>query len=246
MGGFVRRTFLFLLVLLFSCFIAAEEIQLKDGSKISGTLTGIDGTVFHLKTSYGDIQIPRSEVVLIRFSESDTPKTDQSAGEPPRVDESLDGATYSNRTAHFQLSVPPGWSTAPELRKTKDIVAALKSMDQALFLFVTPEHYSGSLQTYQVLAETQIQSNFQDYEKLSQSPAKVDGRTAMRIVFRAKKGAMVLKFLVYIVPYDGSMVRLSFGTLEPLFNDAAPIFEKMAQSYHSTADKPVARLALPD
>jgi len=68
----------------------------------------------------------------------------------------------------------------------------------------------------------------------------------MRITFKAKKGAMVLRFLVYIVSYDGTMVRLSFGTLDPLFNDAVPVFEKMAQSYHSTADKPVAQLGFPN
>jgi len=151
---------LFFFFLTFSCLISAEEIQLKDGSKISGTLTAIDANVFHVKTSYGDIQIPRSAVVLIRFAETGTEKSVDANADPPRIDESLVGATYSNRTGDFELRVPPGWAMAPELRKTKDIVAALKSTDQALFLFVTPERYSGSMQTYQVLAETQIQSNF--------------------------------------------------------------------------------------
>lgn len=242
----MRRNSLIFFFLTFSCLFSAEEIQLKDGSKISGTLTGIDVNALHVKTSYGDIQIPRSQVVQISFSDSDAQKSADSTGELPQVEESLVGATYSNRTGHFQLSVPAGWATAPELRKSKDIIAALKSMDQALFLFVTPEHYSGSIQTYQVLAETQIQSNFQDYEKLSESAAKLDGRPAMRFTFKAKKGAMVLQFLVYIVSYDGTMVRLSFGTLQPLFNDAVPVFEKMAQSYHSTVDKPVAKLGLPN
>ncbi len=242
----MRRYLLILFSLTLSCLISAEEIQLKDGSKITGTLTGIDVNVLNVKTSYGDIQIPRSEVVLIRFSDNDAQKATDPDASLPRIEESLVGATYSNRTAHFQLDVPAGWSTAPELRKSKDIVAALKSMDQAFFLFVTPERYSGSIQTYQVLAETQIQSNFQDYEKLSESSAKLDGRPAMRFTFKAKKGAMVLEFLVYIVSYDGTMVRLSFGTLQPLFNDAVPVFEKMAQSYHSTADKPVAQLGHPN
>ena len=242
----MRRNLLILFFLIFPCLLSAEEIELKDGSKITGTLTGIDVNVFHVKTSYGDIQIPRSQVVLIRFSENDAQKTTDSDATLPHIEESLVGATYSNRTAHFQLNVPAGWGMAPELRKSKDIVAALKSMDQALFLFVTPEHYSGSIQTYQVLAETQIQSNFQDYEKLSETAAKLDGRPAMRFTFKAKKGAMVLQFLVYIVSYDGTMVRLSFGTLQPLFNDAVPVFEKMAQSYRSTADKPVAQLGHPN
>jgi hypothetical protein len=38
---------------------------------------------------------------------------------------------------------------------------------------------------------------------------------------------------VYFVPYDGRMVRLTFITLEPLFEESLPIFEKIALSYHS-------------
>ena len=43
-----------------------------------------------------------------------------------------------------------------------------------------------------------------------------------------------MKFLVYIVPYDGRIVRLTFFTLEPLFDDGTAVFEKMAASYRST------------
>ena len=57
-------------------------------------------------------------------------------------------------------------------------------------------------------------------------------KSADRLVFhaQAKTGAN-LKFLVYLVPLDGQMVRLTFFTLEPLFADALPTFEKIATSY---------------
>jgi hypothetical protein len=42
-----------------------------------------------------------------------------------------------------------------------------------------------------------------------------------------------LKSAVYIVPYEGRMVRLSFLTLEALFPDSLPTFEKIASSYHT-------------
>lgn len=243
----MRVTSLLLAVLLFSYPLArAEEIELKDGSKISGKLTAVEGNVFRVKTAYGEIQVPRSEVVLIRFQENGS-KSESGSREPKAdassVDESLDGTTYSNRTAHFQVNMPPGWSLAPELRQGKEIVAALKSDDQAHCFMVTSEKYTGSLKTYELLAETHVQSNFQDFEKISEAPTKLDDRDGTRVVFKAKKGAMVFKFLVYILPYDGLMVRLSFFTLEPLFNDAEPVFEKIAKSYHSTANKPVAKRA---
>lgn len=237
-----------LFISLFSSLLLAEEIELKDGSKVSGSLTSIDGNIFHVKTAYGEIQIPRSDVVAIRFPENSAGKGDPSkndSGSPTPVDEKLDGTTYSNRTAHFQAVVPPSWSLAPELRTKKGMVAALQSEDQAHFLFVTQEKYSGDLKTYELLAETEVQTNFQDFEKLSEVPVKLDNRPGMRIVFKGNKGSMKLKFVVYIISYDNLMTRLTFGTLDPLFDDAVPVFEKIAQSYHSTSDKPIARLTRP-
>jgi hypothetical protein len=40
--------------------------------------------------------------------------------------------------------------------------------------------------------------------------------------------------------YDGAMVRLTFFTLDQLYDDSEATFEKIAQFYHSTAEKPVA------
>ena len=41
------------------------------------------------------------------------------------------------------------------------------------------------------------------------------------------------------------MVRLSFFTLEPLFDGALPLFEKMAASYHSLSNESVASALAP-
>jgi hypothetical protein len=243
----VRATYLFIAVFLLSSLLHAEEIQLKDGSKLTGKITAIDGNTFHVKTAYGEIQVPRTEIVSIQFPENSAKKEGSGEDAASQPDESLEGTLYSNRTAHFQVTVPAGWAISPELRKAKEIAAALKSADQAHFFLVTPEPYTGSLTTYRVLAETQYQSKFQEYQKLSESETKLDGRNGLRIVFKGKPADTntTLKFLVYIIPYEDRMVRLSFFTFEPLFDDAVPIFEKMAVSYHSTSDKPVAKLASP-
>ena len=212
----------------------AEEIQLKDGSKITGKVVGLNNDKFQVKTSYGEISVPRPEIISITFPEN-APKKPEAAVEPlPTVDESLLGNMYSNRTAGFQVTVPSGWKIAPELRK-KDVVAALDSPDGTLFFMVTPETFSGTLATYKVLAETQYQKNFTDYVNDGEKEAQLDGHKGIRMVWHGTANAnqTKVKFVVYIVPYDGRMVRLSFFTLPPLFDDAVPVFEKIAQSYHS-------------
>jgi hypothetical protein len=222
--------------LLVAAALLAEEIQLKDGSKITGKIVGVSGETFQVKTNYGDINVPRSEVVSITFPEN-APKTAASnADTPPPVDEDLKGNIYTNHTAGFQVGVPSGWKISPDLRASKDVVAALDSADDTLFFMVTPEKFSGTLATYKVLTENQYQKNFAGYVNDGESEAELDGRKGIRIICHgtAKSNNADLKFLVYILPYEGRMVRLSFFTLPPLFNDGLPAFEKIAASYRST------------
>lgn len=216
--------------------LTAEDIQLKDGSKITGKVTGVTGESFQVKTAYGEIKVPRSEIVTINFPENVPAKpTEDAGGATSAIDETLDGTHYVNRTAGFEVTVPVGWVLAPELRKTPEITAALKSPDESLFFMVTPEKFAGNLNTYRVFAETQYQSKFKDYQKQAESEVKLDGRPATRLVWwgKSQDNNVPIKFLVYILPYEGRMVRLSFFTLEPLFNDAVPTFEKIALSYHT-------------
>lgn len=220
-------------VSLLSLAVNAEDIQLKDGTKISGKVIGINGDTFQVKTAYGDIKVPRSEVVTITFPENQ-PKQDVGLGAPP-IDESLDGTSYINHAANFAATVPKGWAVAPELRKTKDIVAALKSPDQALFFMVTTEQFAGNLATYQVLVETQVRTRFKEYQRVTQSDASIDGKNGTRLILQATSPDLStpFKFIVYLVPYDDHIIRLTFFTLEPLFSDAVPTFEKIAASYHT-------------
>jgi hypothetical protein len=215
-------------ILILSSLVFGEEIQLKDGSKITGRITALDSTTFQIKTAYGEIHVPRTEIISIQFPENGSKKEGESQTTLPHLDESLDGTLYSNRTAHFQVTVPSGWVLAPELRQSPDVAAALKGADQAAFFMVTPESYAGPLSTYRVLAETQYQNKFQDYQIVSETEAKLDGRAGLRLVWKGKTRdtSLALKFLVYIIPYDDRMVRLTFWTLDPLFDDAVPVFRK--------------------
>ncbi len=215
----------------------AEEIHLKDGTKLTGVITGVAGDGFQIRTAYGEIKVPRSDVVSITFPENQ-PKQEiegEQSNSLPKIDESLDGSSYTNFTNNFALSVPAGWRIAPELRTKKEVAAALMSADQTLFFLVTPETFAGTLQTYRVLVENQARTNLADFEKLSESDAPLDGRNGTRMIYRAspRDSHTPLKFLIYVIPYEGRMVRLTFFTLEPLFNDAVPVFEKIALAYHS-------------
>jgi hypothetical protein len=138
----------------------------------------------------------------------------------------------------FHGNVPQGWLLAPELAKlSADIAAALKSPDQIYFFFVTPEKYLGTLATYKVLVETQYQLKFKD-EKMSESQIQLDGENSIRMIWRGKNAAAnnaSMKSLVCIVPYENRMVRLTFLTLETLFDDGVPIFEKIASSYQTAS-----------
>jgi RNase P/RNase MRP subunit p29 len=227
--------------------VRAEDIQLKDGSKISGRITSVNDNAFEVKTAYGVIKVPRTDIVAIQFPQNAPAKNEQGSGTSdsalPAIQESLDGTSYVNRTAHFQVQVPKGWVLAPQLRKGKEIVASLMSTD-ALFFLVTAEGFTGSLSTYRVLVETQAQSKFRDYQKISETDAKVDGKPALRLVLQAKSpdNGVVLKFLIYILADGDQMVRLTFFTLEPLFDDAVATFESIVSSYHLTADKSIATL----
>lgn len=229
-----KISFVFLLAMLaIAAHVRAEDIQLKDGTKVTGTITGVNGDAFQVKTAYGDISIPRSEIVSISFPEN-APKNAEKDDALPAIDEELRGETYVNRTAGFQMAFPSGWKIAPELHK-KDVVASLKSTDEILFFMATPEKFSGTLATYKVLAETQYKINLSDYVVDAQADTELDGRKGMRSIFHGTSNAnhAQIKFLVYLLPYDGRMLRLSFFTLEPLFNDNLPVFEKIAASYHS-------------
>lgn len=231
----MKKGTLLVAILLMSLSVAyAEDIKLKDGTKISGTITGVTADKFQVKTAYGDIQVPRSEIVSISFP-NNAPKA-EAKDAVPEIDQSLTGNAYVNRTERFELKVPNGWSVAPEML-SHDIHGALKSADQTLFIFYTPEKFAGTTATYLVLADSGFRASFKDFEKLSQTEVSLDGVKATRLVWHGKNAAShdtPIKALVYVIPYEGKMVRLSFLTMEALFEEALPTFEKIAASYHAT------------
>jgi len=223
----------------FFCLPAqAEEFLLKDGTKITGTLTGVSGGNLQIKTAYGDISVPRAQIISITFTENQ-PKTSEpaaSSGAVRPVMESLHDGKYINQSGGFTVTLPADWKLAPDvLGSAPSLVAALASADETRLFLVTPENFVGTADTYRVLVETQIKTNFTDYQELEQNDVTIDGRKGLRMVSvgTKKSSGTQFKFLIFIVPYEGRVMRLTFLTLVPFFNDALPVFEKIAASYQT-------------
>ncbi len=73
--------------LLFAAFARADEIKLKDGSKITGTIVGFEDNSFKVKTSYGFAVVQKDQVVSITVTDpAKKPESDSAKKpDPPAV-----------------------------------------------------------------------------------------------------------------------------------------------------------------
>ena len=237
------------LVFLVSGFSAmAEEVSLKDGTKIVGHMTAVTPDKVEVETSYGKVQLKRSDILTISFPENGA---SANAGQPAspavapgttvkadalKVDEVLNGLQYTNRTAKFTLTVPPDWILAPELRHSPDTLAALTSRDKLRFIMVAQEEYPGSLDSYKELTMLGARRNLSNFEELSESPATIDGKPALMIFYRgtlSKAANLPVEFVSAIVVSGKTYTKVTAWCVEPLFRDVQPTFEKVLNSYRS-------------
>jgi hypothetical protein len=235
-----RLLSLFLLLPVAGLPALAEEISLKDGTKIVGHMSGLTADKIEVETSYGKMQLKRSDIVSINFPEN----APASAGTSPaakevtlNIEESLRGTQYVNKTGKFTLAVPADWKISGKLPRTAPVVTGLSSHDDMRFLLVTQEEFSGSLESYKGLIEMKYQKTFGGYEALSESPVTIDGKSALLIMFRgisSKADNLPMQFLVAIIPSGTTYTRVVTWCVEPLFHETQPVFEKIVTSYHST------------
>jgi len=75
--------FLVFSLLLFGASVRADEIRLKDGSKIIGTIVGYEGDSFKVQTSYGFAMIRKGSIAEIIPSETKKPAGSSAPGEKP-------------------------------------------------------------------------------------------------------------------------------------------------------------------
>jgi len=89
-----RMTTVFAVLLAASLPALAEEIVLKDGTKIVGHMTGVTPEKLEVETSYGKIQVNRGDILTISFPENSAPKSSEATAakvDLPRIDETLAG-----------------------------------------------------------------------------------------------------------------------------------------------------------
>jgi hypothetical protein len=244
----VRIIGLVLGLLAISSSAIAEEISLRDGTKIVGHMTAITADKIEVETSYGKMQLKRSDILTISFPEngtsanagqpsSSTPAQGASLQSDAKIDEALNGLIYVNRTAKFTLTLPPDWIIAPELRRNPETLAGLTSRDKLRFLMVAKEDYPGSLESYKELTMLGARHNLSNFEELSESPATIDGKPALMIFYRGtlpKVSNLPVEFVSAIVVSGKTYTKVTAWCVEPLFHDVQPAFEKMLNSYRST------------
>jgi hypothetical protein len=245
---------IFLLVFsagLITCLPAvAEEILLKDGTKIVGHMTAVTADKIEVETAYGKMQLKRTDILTISFPENGaagapapgtapggTPETAPLKKDLPKIDDVLNGTQYLNRTGRFSLTLPAEWMINPDLRRLPETVAALSSRDKMRYLLVVQEEYPGSLDSYKDLSLLTARRTLGNYEELSESPVTIDGKKSMLIFYRGnltKGNNLPLEFLTAIIGSGSNYTRVTIWCVEPLFRDMQPAFEKIVNSYHST------------
>lgn len=217
----------------------AEEISLKDGTKIVGHMSAVTPDKVEVETSYGKMQLKRSDIVTISFPENTPNSTSESTpakAEAPKMDESIQGARYLNKTGKFSLTVPQEWVINPDIRRAPETLTVLSSRDKMRFLLVMQEEYPGSLDSYKELSMLSARGNLSSFEETEESKVTIDGKSALLVFYRGtpKKGGFPLAFVSAIMPSGNTYTKMTAWCVEPLFHDMQPTFEKILTSYRST------------
>jgi hypothetical protein len=228
----------------------AEEISLKDGTKLVGHMTAVSADKIEVETSYGKIQLKRSDILTISFPENGAASpsgTNEAKRDLPKIDEALNGVMYTNRTGRFTLNLPKDWVMAPELRKSPDTLAALTSRDKTRFMLVVQEEYPGSIESYKEMVILNARRNLASFEELNQAPVTIDGKASLLVFYRGalKASNLPVQFVSAIIPSGNMYTKVSAWCIEPLFHDVQPSFEKTLNSYRSMGGQTTAVASKP-
>jgi len=235
----------------------AEEVSLKDGTKIVGRVIRVDGDAFTVQTSFSTLEIPRTQILSIVFYENSLEA--QSALRatltvPRNIDQSLSGGIYTNGMAHFTLNVPDGWKLNNALaRRVSAAVGAMTASDpHEMILMETVSDTNNAKEEMQIIAST-LKTSFEGYEELGESPVEIDGIDAYSLSFRAvipvgrvrvQAGTdepadttvkAPIKYFVVVLPEQSQTVILMCAAPEAIYDQFEPTFRRIVSSFHSTA-----------
>lgn len=242
-------------VLALSVGSRAEEISLKDGTKIVGHMVAINGDKIEVETSYGKLQLNRSDILTISFPENGAPRSSDSTKPSegvigsvtappkevaPKVEESLTGTAYVNKTGKFTLTLPAGWAINKDSQRGANTWAMLRTPDNTQFALVTREEYPGSLESYKELMFLNSRRNLSNFEQISEQKVTIDGQPALILIYRGNVTTgshLPIEYLTAVVQNGTTFTKIVTWAVEPLFQDMQGKFETIVNSYHSTAGK---------
>lgn len=123
----MKRAFLFIAAgLVFVSAARADEIHLKDGTKIIGTIVGYEKNSFRVKTAYGFAEIQRSAVESITVSTAAKDEKEKSPAKPEKA-KSEDAAKHdgSLKSADSHEAVPEKKPEAAAAKSNPPAVSAV-------------------------------------------------------------------------------------------------------------------------
>jgi len=158
---------------------------------------------------------------------------------PTQIQERVEGNSYINDTFHFAMYKPPGWKIHEEApRETGRAIVALGPEDEQTLLIVDRQVWSGPPELKNDTTEASLRQTYQDYQAISESPTKLDGRPAVRHDFTG---------LMDGVEWHGVSVRVAEGntvfgimglTSAETFQFQQALLNKIINSFRFLSGKP--------
>lgn len=230
---------------------AADELILRDGRKINGTIVGFENGMFRVETEYGFALVKKEKVSTVNLSEggskggvaeggekknqktvsklgargaengsvqagahveADSAKALTSQAEaqsspptpapvttprpapvshlakeplPSPLRDHVEGNSYVNDSFQFAMFKPPGWKIYEGVPKETGYgIMAMGTEDEQTLLIVDREVWSGPPDVKNDRAVEKLRQTNQDFQKISESPAQLDGLLATRRLFK--------------------------------------------------------------
>ncbi|HEV2617579.1 MAG TPA: energy transducer TonB [Candidatus Acidoferrales bacterium] len=160
-----------------------------------------------------------------------------------KVDDSISSSNvYINRTAEFTLIMPDGWTTNDALADIPYGVGGLGARDASADIVIERVPTKEKPMAFERSVDAHGASNFAGYQKISESGMIVEGKTCPVLVFRANDsripsdaaGQPGIRRTLVFVPSGKNLIVLMFIALESRGDSEYAVFEKIAESFHST------------
>src|ERR1700680_3205572 len=105
-------------LLLVSLEALADELKLKDGTKIVGTIVGFEDNSFKVKTSYGFAEVQKDQVLSINVTDSTNSDAKQRKPEPAFEKTFAPAGSTNSESANKTASSVPAPTASPTANKS--------------------------------------------------------------------------------------------------------------------------------